>query len=126
MRNWAMLKIKILIVVLLFLFVAYGLYSMSDSLKPQNLDEHVTHWRQIVADELPIGSTKESILSWGKQHKVEFMQLTETRLYAPHLEKVPVGWPGLPCWEWNIVIDIALGENGLSTQQRIFPVGSCI
>jgi hypothetical protein len=121
-----MLKMKMLIILLLFLFVGYGLYSLSHSLEPKNLDEHITHWRQILADEIPIGSTEENILSWGKQHKVEFIHLTKTRLYAANVERVRVGWPGLPCWEWNIIIDITLGASGLSTQQSVSTVGSCL
>jgi hypothetical protein len=121
-----MLNIKMLIILLLFLSVEYFLYSLSHSLEHLNLNEHVTHWRQILADEIPIGSTEENILSWGMQHKVKFIQLTKTRLYAANVERVPVGWPGLPCWEWNIIIDIALGANGLSTQQTVSTVGSCL
>jgi len=90
------------------------------------LDERVQHWKLVLDENVPLGTSKEAIDKWASENSIEFSENpTLMKLFA-NVEQVPDTGIGFPCSEWNIILEVQLDKNRLSKSNSISTVGSCI
>ena len=90
------------------------------------IHKRVAYWKSLVDKELPPGSAKESVQQWGKDHHLNLIWVSSKNLFDANVEQIPVVGIGFPCDEWNIIIEIYIGNDGKSVRREVYSVGSCI
>jgi len=85
----------------------------------------IANWQTLLTSEIPIGSTKDQVIQWGEKRGIKFTFLEQQQELYAIAEKIPDP-SGIICTEWNITIQIGIGANGISTNQKVGSVGACI
>jgi hypothetical protein len=90
------------------------------------IQKRIAYWKTLISEEIPIGTTKERMEQWGKQRHLNLTWIPSRNFFDTTVERVPDAGIGFPCSEWNIIIDIQMGNNGTSAKQKVHSVGSCV
>jgi hypothetical protein len=90
------------------------------------LQERVSYWRDALSEGVPIGSSKEAALEWGKSHKVKFDYLEQQHWLYANVEQVPVSGIPFPCSHWNIILKISFDTSDHSMSNEVSQVGTCV
>lgn len=92
----------------------------------QKLDERKAFWRNALNAEVPVGSRKGAIEAWGARHGVKFMYLEKKQWLYANVERIPEEGIPFPCSDWNIIVEIPIGTEGQSLENRVSAVGSFV
>lgn len=88
--------------------------------------ERAEFWRAEIARDIPLGTTKEKAIQWGKDHNVKFDFLEKQRWLYANVEQVSDSGIGFPCSDWNITLKVSLDANDRATGSEVSTVGSCL
>jgi hypothetical protein len=88
--------------------------------------ERAEFWKAELAHNIPLGTTKEKAIQWGKDRNVKFEFLEEQHWLYANVEHVPDSGIGFPCSDWNIILKVSLDANDRTTGREVSTVGSCI
>ena len=117
---WALSAMRILPILLLSLIL---IACKHDSAK---LDERVSFWRNELARDVPVGTSRDEIIKWGAGRGVKFDYLEVQHWLYVNAESVPETGIPFPCSAWNIIIKITIDPTNHSVQNNVSTVGSCI
>lgn len=84
--------------------------------------ERRAYWQETVAQEIPLGATKQQIQQWTQRHAFTLDELPQQHKLYISLEKIPDH--GLICSEWSIIMQIKM-DQFRSLQQNVESYGSC-
>lgn len=92
----------------------------------QALQKRVTYWSNALSQGIPIGSSKEVALEWGKNHNVKFDYLEQQHWLYANVEQVPESGIPFPCSQWNIILKVSFDAMGHSVNNEVSKVGACL
>jgi hypothetical protein len=91
------------------------------------IQKRIAYWESLVDKELPSGSSKERVEQWGRDHHLKFFELIPSKnFFDANVEQIPAVGIGFPCSDWNIIVDIYMGNDAKSIGRKVHTVGSCI
>ena len=108
-----------------FVFLFVGALFVSACGAAPDIKGRVGYWQSSLSSEVPVGSSKDQLILWGKKRGVEFTYLEQQHALYAIAEKIPDP-SGIVCTQWNITLQVSLNANNVSTQQKVGSVGSCL
>ena len=90
------------------------------------LQDRVSFWRAQMSEGVPVGSSVGNIQAWGHVHHVAFDYLEQQHLLYANVESVPESGLKFPCSKWNIILKVSINSAGVSTNNEVSTVGTCV
>jgi hypothetical protein len=92
----------------------------------EQLARRRAYWDEALKQNVPTGTTKEQIISWGKSQGVAFNPVPQNHWLIANVERVAVEGIKFPCSEWNIIVTVTLDAHEKATRYEISQVGTCV
>lgn len=90
------------------------------------LNERTAYWREALLQGVPAGSSKRQAMEWAISRNVKFEYLEQQHWLYANVERVPESGIPFPCSQWNIILKVAIDNNGHSVQNDVSTVGTCL
>lgn len=92
----------------------------------EQLAQRRAYWEAALQQNVPVGTTKDQIMSWGLSQGVEFRTVPPDHWLYANVESVPVEGIKFPCSQWNIILKVSLDASDRAAGHEISQVGTCL
>ena len=111
--------------VAIIIFVSIYL-EVTERITDSRIQERIAYWESLIDTEVPSGTRKETVEYWGKQRQLNLNWIPDKNIFRAKVDQIPVAGIRFPCSEWNVIIDIYIGNNGKSLRREVRPFGICL
>lgn len=86
--------------------------------------ERYEYWTKRVETELPIGSSKEIVLNWIKNNKIELNKIRDHQRVTAQIERI--AGDGLVCSHWIVSLRLVFNTKAELVERKVESAGVCL
>jgi hypothetical protein len=112
---------------IVFLLAALALFFIVIPNSGENkVGQRKIYWEQKLEKEIPSDSSRESVILWAKQKKVEYTTPDETHMSISIDRISGWGFTNLYCSDWDVFIDVTFNSFDEVTAKTVRKVSTCM
>jgi hypothetical protein len=87
------------------------------------IESSTAFWQEVVARELPLGSSGTRIREWAQGRSLEVYAAPDGKALEIVVQTIP--WHQVVCREWKIIAEITMDKDA-SAGERVVSMGACL